>query len=331
MKRVVLSIAFILSALGLQAQNRKHVANFSLFQQYFNPALTGYEGSIVKTYYRNQWTGYEDAPKTVFASAELDLADIVAWKSGDRLVTAEGEEYSRQAGAAHAFGLAVLRDDFGPFSETQLQLSFGTRVRLTESLALRWGAAATYHANRLNGNQLTVDQENDPMFQDYLGSTGRASKADINLGLVLTSDNFYVGYAMQDVLGGKAVSGGDDYLNNTYARQHVVQAGYRVAASEQVGLVANAIYRYDKYLDETVEGQLKGVFSNTFWASAGYRKEQAYTLGAGARLGQFKVGYVYEAPVQDAKHISRSTNEVTLTYNLVSVKYPKYGRTVTMW
>ncbi|GAB3822029.1 PorP/SprF family type IX secretion system membrane protein [Pontibacter rugosus] len=331
MKRVLLSIAFILSVLGVQAQNRKHVANFSLFQQYFNPALTGYEGSIVKTYYRNQWTGYEDAPKTIFASAELNMADMVAWKNNNQSVTSDDEVDSQQAGAAHAFGFAVLRDEFGPFSETQLQLSFGTRVRLSEKLALRWGAAATYSANRLNGNRLTVDQENDVMFQDYLGNTSRASKADVNLGLTLTSDHFYVGYAMQDVLKGKAVNGGDDYLDNTYARQHVVQAGYRTAVSEQFGLVANAIYRYDDYLEETVEGQLKGVFANTFWASAGYRKDQAYTLGAGARLNQFKIGYMYEAPVQDAKHISRSTNEITLTYNLVQVKYPKSGRTVTMW
>lgn len=331
MKKLVLSIAFVLSVLGLQAQNRKHVANFSLFQQYFNPSLTGYEGSMLKTYYRNQWTGYEEAPKTIFASAELDLADIKEWKSGNRLKTADQQAYSRQAGGAHAFGLAVLRDEFGPFSETQVQLSYGARVRLTEKLALRWGAAATYSANRLDGSKLVVDNESDPMYNDYMGSRAKAGKADVNLGLTLTSEDFYVGYAMQDVLADKGITGGDDYLDGTYARQHVVQAGYRTAISEQFGVVANAIYRYDKYLDETVEAQLKGVFANTFWASAGYRKDLAYTAGAGARLGQFKVGYVYEAPVQDADHIARSTNEITLTYNLVSVKYPKFGKKVTMW
>lgn len=331
MKKVVLTIAFALSVLGLQAQNRKHVANFSLFQQYFNPALTGYEGSMLKTYYRSQWSGYEDAPKTIFASAELDLADIREWKSSNRLKTQQQDSYSRQAGGTHAFGLAVLRDEFGPFYETQLQLSYGSRVRLSEKLALRWGAAATFSANRLDGNKLTVDDETDSYYQEYIGNTQRSSKADVNLGLMLTSDNFYVGYAMQDVLAGKAINGGDDYLDGTYARQHVAQAGYRTALSDQFGLVANAIYRYDEYLDETVEGQLKGVYANTLWASAGYRKDQAYTFGAGARLNQFKVGYVYEAPVQDARHIGQSTNEVTLTYNLISVKYPKFGRKVTMW
>ena len=43
MKKIYLTIALVASVLGASAQNRKHVANFSLFQQYFNPALTGYE------------------------------------------------------------------------------------------------------------------------------------------------------------------------------------------------------------------------------------------------------------------------------------------------
>lgn len=136
---------------------------------------------------------------------------------------------------------------------------------------------------------------------------------------------------MQDVTQGQLISTGDSYLEDTYARQHVVQAGYRRGLTEQLGVVANAVYRYDSYLGETVEGQLKGVFANTFWASAGYRKDLAYTLGAGARLSQFKVSYVYEAPVQDAAQVGRSTNELTLTYNLIPVKYPKYGKKVTMW
>ena len=169
------------------------------------------------------------------------------------------------------------------------------------------------------------------MYQDYLGASTRASRADINLGLMLTAEDYYLGYAMQDVTKGRLLSAGDDYLRNTYAHQHVVQAGYRTALSEQFGLIANGIYRYDEFLKETVEGQLKAVFSNTFWAGAGYRHGLAYSLQAGVRLHQLKIGYVYESPAGDASYIGRGTNEIMLTYNLIPVKYPKYSRSVTMW
>ncbi|GAB3204312.1 type IX secretion system PorP/SprF family membrane protein [Pontibacter aydingkolensis] len=331
MKKIVLTIALVASVLGLQAQNRKHVANFSLFQQYFNPALTGYEGSMVKSFYRNQWTGFEDAPKTIFASAELDLADLSSWKKEDLLKTHATDSYSRQAGAKHAFGLAVLNDRFGPFTETQVHLSYGSRVRLSEKLSLRWGGALAYSAQQLDGNKLTLDQENDPEFAGMIGSTGKVNRIDLNMGLMLTGENFYLGYAMQDITKGKLMTSGDDYLQNNVPQHHVVQAGLRAPVTEQVGVVVNSMYRYDDKLEETLEGQVKAVYQNMFWLGAGYRKDLAYGLNAGVRTGQFKIGYVYEMPVSNASHMSRGTNEIMLTYNLIPVKYPKYGKKVTMW
>ncbi|WP_205500110.1 PorP/SprF family type IX secretion system membrane protein [Rufibacter psychrotolerans] len=329
MKKLTLSICFLLSVLGVSAQNRKHIANFSLFQQYFNPALTGYEGSMVKTFYRNQWTGFEDAPRTIFASVELDQADLSAWRKADVLKTRETDAYSRQAGAKHAWGLSVLHDSFGPFAQTQVNLSYGSRIRLSESLSLRVGVATTYDIQRLNGNKLVVDQEGDQEFAGYLGTENRVSKFDVNLGAMLTGEDFYVGYALQDITKG-ALSSGDAFMEGTYTIQHVVQAGYRTALSEQVGLVANGIFRYDSHQKETTEVQAKAVFQNIIWAGAGYRHNLAYTLNAGLRLNQFRVGYVHEIPTGDAA-IKRNTSEFMVTYNLLPVKYPKLGKKVTMW
>ncbi|NDK55708.1 PorP/SprF family type IX secretion system membrane protein [Pontibacter fetidus] len=330
MKKIYITIALVASVLGANAQNRKHVANFSLFQQYFNPALTGYEGSMVKTYYRNQWTGFEDAPKTIFASAELDMADLASWKKDGLLKTSEADNYNRQLEAKHAFGLAVLNDRFGPFTETQLHLSYGTRVRLSEKLSLRWGAAATYSSQQLDASKLTTDQEGDPEFENFNGQTAKIGKFDLNMGLMLTAENFYLGYAMQDILKGKMTTG-DDYLNNSFPQQHVVQAGYRTALTEQVGIVANGLYRYDDKLEESMEGQLKAVYQNMLWVGAGYRKDLAYSFQGGVRLSQLRLGYVYELPTADAKYMDKTTNEIMVTYNLVPVKYPKYGKKVTIW
>ncbi|PKV63090.1 PorP/SprF family type IX secretion system membrane protein [Pontibacter ramchanderi] len=331
MKKLILSILLVASVLGANAQNRKHIANFQLFQQYYNPSLTGYEGSMLKGFHRNQWTGFEGAPRTYFASAELDLADVSAWKKSDLLRTRQDDYYSRQMGAKHAFGVAVLQDEFGPFSESQVQLSYASRVRLSEKLSLRWGGAAVYNAQRLDGNKLTVDNESDPEFQGVLGQRLRQGKLDLNLGWTLTADNFYIGYAMQDVTKGGIVSGGDEFLQDLYTRKHLVQAGYRTALSDQFGLVANAMFQYDNKLKESTELQLKAIYQNMVWLGGSYRQDLAWSATAGLRLDQFRIGYAYEIPIQNARHVSRSTNEISLTYNLIPVKYPKYGRQVTIW
>ena len=329
MKKFIVTLICIATALGTQAQSRKHIANFSLFQQYFNPALTGYEGSVIKTLYRNQWTGFEDAPKTIFASGELNLEDLATWKKTDE--SGSQPDTYRQPGGGHAFGISLLHDRFGPFSETQVNLSYGSSVQLSEALSLRWGGALTYSSYYLDGNSLTLDQENDPEYAGLFGQDNRTAKADLNLGLMLTAENYYIGYAMQDVTKGKLITTGDNYLKDTFQQQHVIQAGYRTALSDDFGLVANAIYRYDAAQKETMEGQLKGVYQNTIWAGAGYRKDLAYSLTAGLRLNQLKIAYVYENPVRDASQINKSTNEISLSYNLAPVKHTKQSRQVTIW
>ncbi|RDC58809.1 PorP/SprF family type IX secretion system membrane protein [Adhaeribacter pallidiroseus] len=321
-KFIVLSI-LVLSVLGVKAQSRKHLASFSQFGQYFNPSMTGMEGSQLKALYRDQWTGFQDAPKTLFISGEFDLVGLKQSSSQSETGT---------LGAKNAFGLSLLHDSFGPYRENQLFLSYSSQVRLSEKLSLRAGAAATYNNIYLDYMDLTLDQSNDPEFQELMNSdNNKINKVDINVGLTLVAENYYVGYALQDAAEGKLTAKGD-YLNNAFSRQHVVQAGFRKGLSEQFGLVVNGLYRYDAKLKETLEGQVKGVFNNTFWAGAGYRKDLAYTLTAGVRLNQVKLGYNYESVTGDAKQMRNgNSNELVLTYNLVPLNYNGSGKKVAIW
>jgi len=331
MKKYLLAVGAVLLAFGAQAQSKKHLANFSLFQQFYNPALTGYEGSMIKGYHRNQWAGFEGAPNTYFVSAEIDMADLAAWKKDNQLKTRLGDEFDRQQGAKQAFGLAVFSDEFGGFSEQQVQLGYGSRVRLSEQLSLRWGSALTLGLHKLDGSKLVIDKENDQRYLDVLGQTNRVGRVDLNMGLMLTSDAYYLGYAMQDVSKKGLLTSGSDFMKGMFVRKHVVQAGYRRAVSEQVGLVVNGLFQYDDLFKESVEGQLKAIYQNVLWVGAGYRKDLAYTMQAGVRVNQFKIGYVYEVPTGEASSIKSNTNEIMLTYNLIPVKYPKYSRRVISW
>lgn len=330
MKRFLLIIVLAVSIISVQAQSRKHIASFSQFGHYFNPALTGQEGSLLKTFYRNQWTGFEDAPRTLFLSSELDLADAGAWSRSKRPGQLQEERPYPYLGAKHALGFSLLHDSFGPYRETQLYLNYSSKVRLSEKLNLRAGVALTYNKIFLDYTQLTLDQSNDPELQYLMNSdNNKIEKVDVNVGVVLTGKDFYLGYALQDAAQGKFSI--RDNAANVFSRQHILQAGYRKGFSEQFGVVVNGLYRYDARLKETVEGQVKGVFLNTFWAGAGYRHNLAYTLTAGLRFKQVKLGYTYETVTQDAKRINASSNEIVLTYDLVPPQHKESGKNLVIW
>ncbi|WP_299759221.1 PorP/SprF family type IX secretion system membrane protein [uncultured Pontibacter sp.] len=319
MKRFILGVCLAMIIGGAQAQSRKQLANFSNYKHYFNPSFTGQEGTVLRSVYRNQWTGFEDAPKTIMASGELDLQQL--GRSSKPFANSPGNrENKEEVSARHGLGLTVFHDQFGPAKETQATLSYGAGIRLSESLNLRWGTAISYTSHRLDGNSLTIDQKNDPRFGNVLGEENRSGRADINLGLSLMAANYYVGYGMKDVTEGKLASTGGDYIEEFYKRRHVAQAGYRASITDVLGLTLNGIYQYDANYKSTLEGQLKAVYDNTLWIGAGYRNDLAYTLAAGLRLNQLSIGYAYETPTQDAKAIDKSTNELTLSYHFSGAK-----------
>jgi type IX secretion system PorP/SprF family membrane protein len=307
MKKHLLTLFFIAVALGLQAQSRKQVAHFSLFQPYFNPAMNGFEGSQVKTLYRDQFTGFTDAPQTMFLSGEVNTADV-------------------RAGANGAFGFSLLRDTFGPFKETHLNLGYGSFVQLSEKLSLRAGAALTYQVSRLDASKVTVDETNDAEYQNLFGTdNNQTHKLDVNAGLTLTGENFYLGYAIQDLAKGKMLTG-DHYYDRTYPWHHVVQAGYRKGLGEDFSLVVNGIYRYDSKLEGTTEGQLKGVWKNRIWAGFSHRLNQAMGISAGAQVSRFRLGYAREVATGKAEGINAGTNELMITYQLKAG-----GKALSIW
>lgn len=323
MKKFLIVICLTFSVLGLQAQNRKQLSQFSLFQHYFNPAMTGYEGSQIKTLYREQWIGFENAPKTVLLSGELDLDELEAAKRPGPLGT-------KQAGSKGALGLVLFNDSFGPFHETHFNLSYGSQVRLSEQLRLRAGATASYAVSNLNRTKVLVDDETDPEYINLLGTdNNQTHKLDVNAGLTLMGEDFYVGYAIHDLAKGRLITG-DDYYKHIYPLHHVVQAGYRSSLSDEFGLVLNGIYRYDEKLKTTVEGQLKGVWNNTIWGGIGYRYNQALTFQAGMQLSRFRLGYAREQASGQAT-INAGTNELMLSYSLTPKYFARPGRKLSIW
>jgi hypothetical protein len=103
MKKITTLFLALLLSLGAFAQSRKYMSQFSHLQGYFNPALTAYEGSMVKGLVRNQWAGWEGAPKSYFVSAELDFSNLGG---------------SSDAGK-NSIGVNLLNDEYGAFTESE--------------------------------------------------------------------------------------------------------------------------------------------------------------------------------------------------------------------
>lgn len=312
-------IILCISMQALWAQMPKHIGNFALFQHYYNPALTAYDYSSLKMFYRAQYTGFHDAPRSIFISGELDPSDLRLVNSQNRHVSELNYHNRRQEAGHHAVGLAIWHDSFGAFTETQFNMNYSARVSLTRALALRAGGVVSYNINRLNTTRLSFEQANDPVYDKASRGFYNAHRADINVGLALTHEQFYIGYALQNVMR-DGLYFGEDFLRETVSRKHLVQGGARKTISEDIELVINGLFSYNRFQRSSFDVQAKSVFLKTFWAGAGYRQRAAYTITAGFIMRKINLSYLLEIPAGRASALSNLTHEVALTFDLIQVQ-----------
>lgn len=320
MKKNIRNIAMVFLVLSgvltAKAQSRKHISNFSHFQSYFNPALTGYEGSTIRGFVRNQWSGFEGAPKTYFISAELDFGELA------------GEEDPALMGK-NAVSANMLHDTYGAFRETELLLSYASRVRLTEHHNLRLGVGLNYQSIRLDGNSLTTEEQNDPTLGQYFGQFSNMNVIDFNLGIALTHAKYYVSYGMHRVAGGKITSG-DEFMDG-YPTAIMVQAGYRESISENLGVIFNAFYRSQKDMKDNLEFNLKALLMDRVWVGMGHRVNYASNAQLGILTNRLRIGYLYEFSTGGGYNLPGNTHEFTAVFNLFRDNNRRSDNQVLIW
>lgn len=310
---MILILSGPLTAAG---QSRKYISQFNFFQSYYNPGLTGYEGSALRGFVRNQWSGFEGAPKTMFFSGELDFAEV------------RGEESPALEGK-NAASLNLLFDSYGAFKETGVVLGYASRVRLTERHNLRLGAGVSYTDVKLDGNSMTVEQQNDELLSQYIGGFSDMRLLDFNLGLALTHEKYYLSYAMHQVNGGR-ITGGDEFMEGRPVN-YIVQAGYREALSDELSVSGNFFFRSQKNLPDNVEFNVKALLMDRLWLGAGHRVDYANSLQLGFLLRKLKVGYVYEFPTNRSYLLPGNTHEFMAVFSLFRTNERRQPKEVLIW
>lgn len=298
MKKLLLSILLLQLSVVAFSQSRKYVSQFSHVQSYLNPGMTGYGGSTLRGFVRNQWMGWEGAPKTYFVSAEFDLSDFGG--SGEL--------------GKNAVGVNLLSDEYGAFQETELILSYATRIRLSEKANLRLGAGVNINNMILDGTNLTTEESKDPKVMQYVGGFAKMGVLDFNLGMSLTHSNYYIAYGMHNVNGG-SISRGDVFMDRKPV-VNIIQAGYRNQVSEELSLIMNGMYRSQKDLPDNVELNLKALFYGKLWLGLGHRFDYANHAQLGMVINKVSLGYVYEFPMRNSYLLPNATHELMLTIRL---------------
>ncbi len=205
MKRLSWLVVAVLMTTRVSAQYDAAFTNFWALQTYFNPAASGLDGQLnVQGAYSMQLVGFENAPATMLATADLPLFFL---------------------SPRHGVGVGFMNDRIGLFANKKLYLQYAYHQPLWDG-KLSIGARVGFLNETFDGTKLDVIDSNDPAFAtSEVNGTG----LDVDAGLRYSYKKLWYAGLSTMHLTGPTIKLGDDKTHETsVSRLYYLTGGYNL-------------------------------------------------------------------------------------------------------
>lgn len=286
------------SCASVFAQQHPHYTMYMANNFILNPAVAGIEPYIdLKIAGRSQWTGFQDAPRTMYAT--LNAPGSVANFGNNRL----------------GFGGKVFMDKSGPVTMSAAEANFAYHLPIDRRYKLSFGMGAGFVNQQVDLNNVQFEDPNDPIY-----STARFSRISptINAGLWFYSKDMFVGLAAQNLIEQDRSIGstvvGDNGLG--LYRHYFATAGYRFELDDFY-ITPSAMLKFVSPAPMSFDINLKAQFQDRFWAGVTWRRHD----GVAAMLGLFitqslNMAYSYDFIRSDIRRQSLGSHEIIIGINI---------------
>lgn len=304
MNRYLLSLFVIFSCLAARAQQDAQYSQYMFNTLVINPAYAGYRETYnVSLLHRDQWTGFDGAPKT-----QSLIADGVFTKN-------------KKVG----LGVAIVNDKSGLLGQRSFYVNYAYRLPVGDNNArLAFGLAAGVSQYSIDNGSAVVQDRDDP---NFLGNNASSLGPDGKFGVHYSTDRFYAGVSATNLLS-RAVS----YQDGTVAKQgrhYFITAGYLVDLNEDLKLKPSFLIRDDAQGPSSVDVTSFLLIKEMVWVGATYRAgvnlwKKTYlntaTLNQNSVVGaveffaakKFRLGYAYDYSLSGMGDAANGSHEISL-------------------
>jgi type IX secretion system PorP/SprF family membrane protein len=287
------------------------------FSQYYaaplhlNPSLAGISyGPRINLNYRNQWPGIENAYSTYSVS------------------------YDQHVNAINGgLGVSVMADRVagGLLNTYKADVMYAYQVPLTKEYGLRFGAEIGYMHRSINWNDLTFQDQLDPLDQSSTTPTTSEPKPDnlnksildFGAGAVFFTPKFFAGVGVQHLTqpNESFYDLENDQVERLPIRTAVHMGGVielNKIRSKDYYLAPNALYIHQgKFSQINVGTQLNlGYVFGGMWFRHTFENSDAIIANVGVNFDKWSLGYSYDFTISELSIASGGAHEISLTLNL---------------
>jgi type IX secretion system PorP/SprF family membrane protein len=288
----ILSITLFSEFCG--AQQLPIYTNYILNEYAYNPAVVGSKGhAVFNLNYRNQWVGFQDAPKTYLVSMHSSI----------------GKQKKL------AIGSIVNSDNTGLLGRTSGYLTLGYHVKLNQKYKLGVGISAGMIQYRIKLYDAKIADTGDNLLTGNLLSN---NVFDSNGGLYLYSDKLFFGISTAQFLGNK-ITWKDS--QSKLSQHYYATLGYTFKVSEKISIQPTMLVKYNNPTPVQPEFTLRGFYKKIFWIGTSYRLNDAVSALVGFTLKEkLSIGYSYDISTSKIKTYTSGSHEISICYQFIKPK-----------
>ncbi|MFK8044474.1 MAG: type IX secretion system membrane protein PorP/SprF [Crocinitomicaceae bacterium] len=295
---VLLVLVFVVckSSFG---QQQAHFTQYQYNQFALNPALAGdKKGIAIKAGYRYQWIGIEGAPK----AGHFSFTTPIKINKRSRSINAP----------KHGIGIQLHTDAFGPWSNTQMHLTYAIKVTLRRDVTLAYGLSTglkqvgfdAFTVTTLNPDLTVFNAENSIIFPDA------------RIGTWLNTKNAYYGVSIHNLFGGKMKKIGED----SRFQQHLYLTwGQRFRLSREWSIIPSVLFVKTKANPFDFHLATNFDFKNKMSFGLGFRRSDAVTAQIRIKINDIvSFGYSFDYTISKLQNNSWQSQELSGSYNSIA-------------
>ncbi len=296
MKRLAWLTALLLGTLSARAQYDAAFTNYWALQNYFNPASSGLAGQLnIQGAYSAQLTGFENAPSTMLATADLPLFFI---------------------NPRHGAGVGFMNDNIGLFSNKKLYVQYAYHHPLGRKGQLSAGLRVGFLNETFDGSKLDVADTGDPAFAN---SQVNGMALDLDFGLRYSMGRtWYAGFSLMHLTAPTILLGDDKTHQTSVSRLYYLTGGYKLQfRNPAYALHTSGILRTDFMAwrgDVTARLSYEGPRLHLY-GGLSYSPTVSVAVLLGTVFHGIKIGYSYEMYTTGVGALNGS-HELVLGYEM---------------
>lgn len=316
--RKIVFVAAIASlfADGLQAQQVPMYSQYVMNGFLINPSIAGRDGyTTVNITVREQWVGLGNSPATYAASFQTRLL-----KNSyiSRSTSVRRKMVRPTKGGNVGLGGYVFNDRNGIMNRTGILGAYAYHLQLGQTGGypnyLSFGLAATVYqyAVDLNRNLLLHDVDDE-----FLNNYDRVVFVpDFNFGTTLTTEKFYVGFAMSSLSRGAILFGNRGENDRSELGHYFLTGGAKIRfpGTRDWELQPSALIKSSDMLFKSWQMDLTArvFYKNDYWAGLSYRTGDALILLFGLKYDRFYFAYAFDYALTEVRKVTFGSHELTL-------------------